>query len=96
MAQEVDERKPGAVARIRDYEEIVGVAAIEELVTLAEKLNGKTIQNINSTFSGGGVAEILMRLVPLMNQLGVDARWDIIRGSEPFFEVTKKYRKELG
>jgi trehalose synthase len=95
MAQQIEEHKPGAVAKISDYEEIVGVAAIEELVTLADKLNGKIIQNINSTFSGGGVAEILMRLVPLMNQLGVDARWDIIRGNEPFFEVTKKFHNAI-
>lgn len=95
MAKQVEESKTGTQARIRDYEDIVGIATIEELVTLANKLNGKTIQNINSTFSGGGVAEILMRLVPLMNQLGVDARWDIIRGNEAFFEVTKKFHNAI-
>jgi trehalose synthase len=93
--QNIKEHIPHTTARIRDYQDIVGMATIEELVMLAEKLNGKTIQNINSTFSGGGVAEILMRLVPLMNQLGVDTRWDIIRGSEPFFEVTKKFHNAI-
>jgi trehalose synthase len=62
---------------------------------LASKLSGKIIQNINSTFSGGGVAEILSRMMPLMGQLGVDARWNIIKGNDPFFQVTKKFHNAL-
>jgi len=53
------------------------------------------IQNINSTFSGGGVAEILNRMVPLLGQLGVDARWNIIQGSDDFYQVTKKFHNAL-
>jgi len=62
---------------------------------LSSKLSGKVIQNVNSTFTGGGVAEILTRMVPLLNQLGVDARWSIIKGNEPFFQVTKKFHNAL-
>jgi trehalose synthase len=62
---------------------------------VASKLAGKVIQNINSTFSGGGVAEILNRMVPLLNQLGVDARWNIIKGNDEFFQVTKKFHNAL-
>lgn len=62
---------------------------------LGTNLKGKVIQNINSTFSGGGVAEILNRMVPLLKQLGVDARWDIIKGSDPFYQVTKKFHNAL-
>ena len=62
---------------------------------MASKLAGKVIQNINSTFSGGGVAEILNRMVPLLNQLGVDARWNIIKGNDEFFQVTKKFHNAL-
>jgi trehalose synthase len=62
---------------------------------LSAKLSGKVIQNINSTFSGGGVAEILSRMIPLLGQLGVDARWDVIEGSEQFFQVTKKFHNAL-
>jgi trehalose synthase len=62
---------------------------------LASKLSGKIIQNINSTFSGGGVAEILSRMVPLLGQLGVNAHWNIIKGSEEFFQVTKKFHNAL-
>jgi trehalose synthase len=58
-------------------------------------LSGKVIQNINSTFVGGGVAEILTRMVPLLTQLGVDARWNVIKGSNEFFSVTKKFHNAL-
>jgi trehalose synthase len=53
------------------------------------------VQNINSTFSGGGVAEILSRMVPLLEQLGIDARWNIIKGNDDYFQVTKKFHNAL-
>ena len=62
---------------------------------VAAKLSGKVIQNINSTFIGGGVAEILSRMVPLLGQLGVDARWNVIKGNDEFFQVTKKFHNVL-
>lgn len=82
-------------ATIGDYEPIVGRSTIEELRVLADKLSGKIIQNINSTATGGGVAEILEHLVPLLNQLGVDTRWQVMQGSDEFFEVTKKFHNAL-
>ncbi len=82
-------------AKIQDYVPIVGRSTIEELRELAERLSGKVIQNINSTFTGGGVAEILTRMVPLLNQLGVDAQWTIIKGQKDFFDVTKKFHNAL-
>jgi len=82
-------------SRLQDYEPIVGRSCLEELRILAEELGGKIVQNINSTFVGGGVAEILEHMVPLLNQLGVDARWDVIQGSDEFFEVTKKFHNAL-
>ncbi|MBM4446734.1 MAG: glycosyltransferase [Chloroflexi bacterium] len=62
---------------------------------LTEKSSGKVVQIINSTFIGGGVAEILEHMVPLLNQLGVDVRWNVINGSDEFFEVTKKFHNAL-
>ncbi|MBI4688549.1 MAG: glycosyltransferase [Nitrospirae bacterium] len=82
-------------AKIQDYASVVGASAIEDLRALAEKLSGKAIQNINSTFTGGGVAEILARMVPLLNQLGVDAKWTTIKGNDEFFGVTKKFHNAL-
>ena len=73
----------------------MGRSTIEELKILARALSGKVIQNINSTYIGGGVAEILTRMLPLFQQLGVDARWNIIKGTNEFFVVTKKFHNAL-
>jgi trehalose synthase len=80
---------------IEEYADIVGKAMINELFLLARNLQGKTVQNINSTAVGGGVAEILLRMIPLLKQLGVDARWDVIKGDERFFNTTKKIHNAL-
>lgn len=81
--------------KIEEYQPIVGKNVIDELKLLGNHLAGKRIQNVNSTYSGGGVAEILSRLVPLLNQLGIDARWDVIQGDDAFFDVTKKFHNSL-
>lgn len=81
--------------KIENYIPIVGRNKVEELKLLADKLKGKTIQNINSTAVGGGVAEILSRVVPLLNGLGVDVKWDVIKGGTEFFQVTKKIHNAL-
>ncbi|MCM8775495.1 MAG: glycosyltransferase [Candidatus Omnitrophica bacterium] len=81
--------------RLKDYEPIVGPQVVEELYLLAEKVKGLSIQNINSTAVGGGVAEILNRMVPLLKELGVHAKWDVIKGGERFFKVTKKFHNAL-
>jgi trehalose synthase len=80
---------------IREYAPIVGQGVIDELYLLADRLRGRVIQNINTTPVGGGVAEILTRMIPLLKQLGVDARWDVIKGNEKFFSVTKKIHNAL-
>ncbi|MFH1335367.1 MAG: glycosyltransferase [Candidatus Zixiibacteriota bacterium] len=83
------------MAKLEEYDSIAGKQVIDELYLLAEKLQGKTILNINSTAVGGGVAEILNRMMPLMKDLGVDFRWDLIRGDEKFFVITKKFHNAL-
>lgn len=83
------------MARLTDYEPFVGKSTIEELSLLAGHLRGKVMQHINATAVGGGVAEILNRLVPLFRDLGVDARWDVIKGNERFFVITKKIHNML-
>lgn len=80
---------------LEDYIPIVGPTTVDELRILARLLEGRTVQNINSTAVGGGVAEILTRMVPLLQQLGVKARWDVIKGNERFFVVTKKFHNGL-
>jgi trehalose synthase len=83
------------MTKLRDYEPIVGSDIIDELELCASKLSSVVIQNINSTAVGGGVAEILMRMVPLLQELGINACWDVIKGGEKFFEVTKKIHNSL-
>jgi len=80
---------------IKEYIPFVGRAVIDDLGLLSDRLKGKVVQNINSTSVGGGVAEILNRMIPLLKQLGVDARWDVIKGGGDFFEVTKKFHNAL-
>ncbi|KPK97605.1 MAG: glycosyl transferase family 1 [Omnitrophica WOR_2 bacterium SM23_72] len=83
------------MAKIDEYIPIVGESIINDMKLLAERLQGKVIQHINSTAVGGGVAEILNRMVPLLRELGVDTRWDLIKGGKQFFEVTKKFHNAL-
>lgn len=83
------------MAKIEDYAPIVGESVIDDLRLIADKLKGKVVQHVNSTAVGGGVAEILNRMVPLLRELGVDARWDLIKGGVDFFEVTKKFHNLL-
>jgi trehalose synthase len=83
------------MVRIEDYAPIIGAANVDELRLLADRQRGKSIQNINSTAVGGGVAEILSRMIPLLKQLGVDAVWDVIKGDEKFFAITKKFHNGL-
>ena len=83
------------MAKIEEYIPIVGQSIIDDLRLLAERLKGKVIQHINSTAVGGGVAEILSRMVPLLAELGVDARWNVIKGGKEFFDVTKKFHNAL-
>lgn len=83
------------MTRINGYERIIGKGLIDELKFLAACLEGKAIQHINSTAVGGGVAEILNQMVPLLRELGVETRWDVIKGGEQFFNITKKIHNAL-
>ncbi|MBI4548424.1 MAG: glycosyltransferase [Ignavibacteriae bacterium] len=83
------------MASIEEYSSITGQASIDELFLLAKQLEGKSVQNINSTAVGGGVAEILTRMIPLLKQLGVNAKWDVIKGNEKFFAITKNIHNAL-
>ena len=78
-----------------DYKPIVGPQIIEELRLLAGHLSGTRVLHVNSTAVGGGVAEILSRMTPLLNELGVKTRWDVIKGGEDFYAVTKKIHNAL-
>ncbi len=78
-----------------DYAPIVGGGAIREIRSLASYLKGAAVQHVNSTAVGGGVAELLGYLVPLMRDVGMDAHWDVIVATPSFFQVTKAIHNNL-
>jgi trehalose synthase len=80
---------------LADYEGVVGAEVLDELRVVAERVRGRRLQNVNSTAVGGGVAEILTRMVPLLRDLGVNATWDVIKGDDAFFDVTKALHNAL-
>lgn len=81
--------------RIDDYSDIVDEDIMFEIYKSARQLCGKSIVHINSTYYGGGVAEMLSALVPLMNDTGTETGWRQLRGSPDFFNITKKFHNAL-
>ncbi|RKZ29554.1 glycosyl transferase family 1 [bacterium] len=77
------------------YSKVAGKDVIDHLQQLASKIKGLKVVHINSTSQGGGVAEILNKLVPLMCELGIDAKWEVITGTPLFFETTKTFHNSL-
>lgn len=82
-------------ASLEDYRRVVGSSSIDELVLLADRVRHRRLQHINSTSVGGGVAELLARMVPLFRDLGIETTWDVIKGDQAFFEVTKAFHNAL-
>ncbi|CAN5673964.1 glycosyltransferase [soil metagenome] len=80
---------------LADYRSIVHRELYDEITTLGERLRGKRVLHVSATSFGGGVAEILYTLVPLMRDVGLETEWDIMFGSEPFFNVTKSFHNAL-
>ncbi|OFW60074.1 MAG: glycosyl transferase family 1 [Actinobacteria bacterium RBG_16_64_13] len=77
------------------YAAHAGTDAVEQLRQLAEPLRGLKVVHVNSTRKGGGVAEILESVVPLMQELGLDATWEVIEGNDAFFACTKSFHNAL-
>src|SRR5512135_1739372 len=77
------------------YEGIVGPAVLREIRQLGEKLAGIRVVHVNSTREGGGVAEILEWMTPIMKELGLNATWEVINGNPGFFEITKAIHNGL-
>jgi trehalose synthase len=80
---------------LADYAPAAGPEVIDALLRLARPLRGRRVVHVNSTRVGGGVAEILSRLVPLMTELGLDARWEVIEGPSEFYTLTKMMHNAL-
>ena len=80
---------------LNDYKNIVGEELIQKIYEEAAPLKDKYVEHINSTFHGGGVAEILSNLVLLMNDVGIKTEWRLLNGNLGFFTVTKKFYNAL-
>jgi trehalose synthase len=86
---------PAPPPLLADYEPLIGKGELDEIRFLAADLKGKTIKMVNSTAVGGGVAEMLNRLVPLLSEVEVPTRWEVITGGNDFFEITKAFHNAL-
>ena len=80
---------------LESYGPIIGEDAVERIREKAEELRSLKVAHVNSTAFGGGVAEILYSMVPLMKDAGLDAQWYVIEGEEDFFRVTKTFHNAL-
>jgi trehalose synthase len=78
-----------------DYAHIAGRGLMDQIERLADGLAGKRVLHLSATAFGGGVAEILYTLIPLMRDAGIEAEWRVIHGEEEFFEVTKAIHNGL-
>lgn len=78
-----------------EYAPVVGDDVIAEIEALAQPLRGARVAHVSATAYGGGVAEILHTLVPLMRSVGIQAEWQVISGSEQFFQTTKMMHNAL-
>lgn len=83
------------VPTLNDYRDVAPPGSVEILERMAKPLKGVTLAHVNSTRYGGGVAEILARQIPLMEELGIKVRWEVIEGRPAFFAVTKAFHNTL-
>ncbi|UYN94713.1 MAG: glycosyltransferase [Enhydrobacter sp.] len=80
---------------VEDYEPFIGNEGIERIMRKADRLRDLHVVNVNSTYYGGGVAELLSSLTLLMNSVGIQTGWRVIEGRPDFFSITKKMHNAL-
>ena len=76
---------------LKSYNNIAPEGSVDLVYKLAKRLEGHSILHINSTSEGGGVAEILKRFIPLLNELGIKTEWEVVSGSPLFYNTTKSF-----
>ncbi len=80
---------------LKKYESLLGIEIVNSIRNKAKKFLNKKVFHLNSTKFGGGVAEILDNMIPLMKELGLDPQWEIFSAPEEFFEISKKMHNAL-
>ncbi len=88
-------RTPKKIIRIEDFEPYTGPDTVERIIRKANQFRDMHVVHVNSTYYGGGVAEVLSSKTLLMNSLGIKTGWRVIQGSPDFFSVTKKMHNAL-
>lgn len=83
------------VPRIENYARLVGDQTIDRILTKAKRLAGFHVTHINSTYYGGGVAELLSTLTLLLNGLGIRTGWRVLQGAPDFYGITKNMHNAL-
>lgn len=83
------------IVQIEDYEQFVGAETIKRIREKSKPLQGLHVVNVNSTYYGGGVSQLLSSLTLLMNDIGIKTGWRAIHGPPDFFSVTKKMHNAL-
>lgn len=89
------ERVPLLEKKLDDYADVVEPGTIERIQALAAPLQDARVLHINATAYGGGVAELLATHVPLLRSVGIDTDWEVLRGTDEFFHVTKTVHNAL-
>lgn len=84
-----------SLVKLEDYAQFVGDETVERILKKAKPLQDLHVANVNSTYYGGGVAELLGSMTILMNSIGIKTGWRIIQGSPDFFSITKKMHNAL-
>jgi trehalose synthase len=83
------------IVQLEEYEQYTGAEAIDRILGKAKDLRDLHVVNVNSTYYGGGVAELLSPLTLLLNNIGIKTGWRVIQGSPDFFSITKKMHNAL-
>jgi trehalose synthase len=93
--EQYDDPREFKLRTVEDFEDLIGGEAVERILKKAERLRDLHVVNINSTYYGGGVAELLSSLTLLMNASGIRTGWRVIQGRPDFFSITKKMHNAL-
>src|SRR5215210_614911 len=83
------------IPQIEDYEPFIGAESVDRIRKKAAAFHDCSVVNFNSTYYGGGVAEMLSSLTLLMNNLGIRTEWRVIQGTPDFFSITKRMHNAL-
>ncbi len=89
------EPAPCQLIGVEDYAPLVGEETVERILAKAHRMRDLHVVHVNSTYYGGGVAEILSSLTVLMNRAKVRTGWRVIQGRRDFFSITKKFHNAL-